>query len=115
MASNNVLTVFTRIIPPGDAKAEALSSAALPEAAAATSPEPTPEVPKPKLETDLETLADAANEAAKHEAGQWFYFVTIMITLAALVGSTTHRVLLLEEPVKVPILSIELPLLGFYG
>ena len=68
----------------------------------------------PRLETDLKTLADAANEAAKREAAQWFYFVTIMLTLAAIVGSTTHRVLFLEEPVKVPILSVELPLRGFY-
>lgn len=63
---------------------------------------------------DLKALADAANEAAKREATQWFFFITIMITLAAIVGSTTHRVLLLEGAVKVPILSIELPLLGFY-
>src|SRR5689334_3293679 len=69
---------------------------------------------KPALETDLKTLADAANEAAKREAAQWFFFVTVMITLAAIVGSTTHRVLFLEEPVKVPLLSIELPLVGFY-
>lgn len=67
-----------------------------------------------KLDTDLKTLADAANEAAKREAAQWFYFVTIMLTLAALVGSTTHRVLFLEDPVKVPLLAIELPLRGFY-
>lgn len=70
--------------------------------------------PKHALETDLKTLADAANEAAKREAAQWFYFVTIMITLAAVIGSTTHRVLFLEDPVKVPILSVELPLRGFY-
>ena len=75
---------------------------------------PKPAPPKPKVETDLKTLADAANEAAKREAAQWFYFVTIMITVAALVGSTTHRVLFLEEPVRVPFLGVELPLLGFY-
>lgn len=70
---------------------------------------------KPKAtETDLKTLADAVNEAAKREAGQWFYFVTIMVTLAAIVGSTTHRILFLEDPVKVPLLSLELPLKGFY-
>src|SRR3954453_14495807 len=45
---------------------------------------------------DLKALADAANESAKREASQWFFFVTILITLAAIVGSTTHRVLLLE-------------------
>jgi uncharacterized protein YjbI with pentapeptide repeats len=73
-----------------------------------------PEPAKPALETDLKTLADAANEAAKREAAQWFYFVTVMITLAAIVGSTTHRVLFLEAPVKVPLLSIDLPLVGFY-
>ncbi len=70
--------------------------------------------PKPPVETDLKALGDAANEAAKREAAQWFFFLTIMITLAALVGSTTHRVLFLEDPVRVPILSVELPLLGFY-
>src|SRR5690242_15729909 len=63
----------------------------------------------------VKTLADAANEAAKREAAQWFFFVIVMITLAAIVGSTTHRVLFLEEPVKVPLLSIELPLVGFYA
>ncbi len=75
---------------------------------------PQPPPPKPRVETDLKTLADAANDAAKREAAQWLYFVTIMITLAALVGSTTHRVLFLEEPVRVPFLGVELPLLGFY-
>jgi hypothetical protein len=38
---------------------------------------------------DAEALADAANEAARREAGQWFYFVTIMITLAA--AAPAHR------------------------
>lgn len=75
---------------------------------------PRPSRRAPGLETSLETLADAANEAAKREAAQWFYFVTIMLTLAAIVGSTTHRVLFLEDPVKVPLLSVELPLRGFY-
>ena len=69
--------------------------------------------PKP-VETDLKTLVDAANEAAKRESAQWFYFVTIMLTLTAIVGSTTHRVLFLEQAVKVPLLSVELPLKGFY-
>src|SRR3954462_9742260 len=77
--------------------------------------QPAPEPAKPALETDLKTLADAANEAAKREAAQWFFFVTVMITLAAIIGSTTHRVLFLEEPVKVPLLSIDLPLVGFYS
>jgi hypothetical protein len=75
---------------------------------------PRPSKAKPKPEPDLKLLADAANEAAKREAAQWFYFVTIMLALAAIIGSTTHRVLFLEDPVKVPVLSVELPLRGFY-
>lgn len=70
--------------------------------------------PARAVSTALKELGDAANEAARREAPQWFYFVTIMITLAALVGSTTHRVLFLEQPVRVPILGVEVPLLGFY-
>ncbi|MGK7860984.1 pentapeptide repeat-containing protein [Falsiroseomonas sp. E2-1-a4] len=65
-------------------------------------------------EAELKALGDAANEAAKREAAQWFFFVTVMLTLAALIGSTTHRMMLLQEPVRVPLLSVELPLLGFY-
>src|SRR5262249_61233078 len=76
----------------------------------------TPRTAQPalRLNTDLKALADAANEAAKRAAAQWLYFATVMITLAAIVGSTTHRDLLLESSVKVPLLSIELPLLSFY-
>jgi uncharacterized protein YjbI with pentapeptide repeats len=77
--------------------------------------EPRKSAPRaPKLKTDLKVLADAANEAAKREAAQWFFFITIMVTLAAIVGSTTHRRLFLEEPVRVPLLSLDLPLVSFY-
>jgi hypothetical protein len=63
---------------------------------------------------DLKTLADAANEAAKREATQWFFLVTLMVYLAVAVGSTTHRVLFLESPVQLPIFNVQVPLVGFY-
>ncbi|NKC33897.1 hypothetical protein [Falsiroseomonas selenitidurans] len=85
-----------------------LDEAALPAAEAAAAQA------RPDPEAELKALGDAANEAAKREAAQWFFFVTVMLTLAALIGSTTHRMMLLQEPVKVPLLSVELPLLGFY-
>lgn len=66
------------------------------------------------LTTDLKTLADAANEAAKREATQWFFLVTLMVYLAVAVGSTTHRVLFLESPVQLPVFNVPVPLLGFY-
>jgi hypothetical protein len=52
---------------------------------------------------ELEALADAANEAAKRDATQWFFLVMLMVYLAIAVGSTTHRMLLLESPVQLPI------------
>src|SRR3712207_9324521 len=73
-----------------------------------------PDTTKPTPSTDLKALADAANEAAKREATQWFFLVTLMIYLAVAVGSTTHRVLFLEQPVQLPIFNVQVPLVGFY-
>ncbi len=71
-------------------------------------------VPKPAPTPDLKTLADAANDAAKREATQWFFLVTLMVYLAVAVGSTTYRVLFLESPVQLPIFNVQVPLVGFY-
>src|SRR4051812_7341451 len=69
---------------------------------------------EPALSTDLKTLADAANEAAKREATQWFFLVTLMVYLAIAVGSTTHRMLFLEQQLQLPIFNVPVPLVGFY-
>src|SRR4029077_14870878 len=37
-----------------------------------------------------------------------------MVYLAIATGTTTHRMLFLEEPLNLPVLNIALPLLGFY-
>jgi uncharacterized protein YjbI with pentapeptide repeats len=68
----------------------------------------------PAPTTGLKELLDAANEAAKREATQWFYFVTLMVYLAAAVGGVTHRKLFLAEPVTLPIFNVALPLTGFF-
>ncbi|TAD90027.1 MAG: pentapeptide repeat-containing protein [Alphaproteobacteria bacterium] len=62
----------------------------------------------------LGPLCDAANDAAKREVAQWFLFLLVMLVLFTLVGGTSHRMLFLEEPIKVPVLEVNLPLLGFY-
>ena len=73
-----------------------------------------PKPPPPKLETDLKTLADAANEAAKREAAQSVFFLALLLTLVAIIASTTHRTLFLAEQVQVPFISVSLPVVGFY-
>jgi hypothetical protein len=70
--------------------------------------------PKPKLDIDLKTLADAANEAAKRQVAQWFFLITLMVYLVVAVGSTTHKVLFLGSPMQLPIFNVQVPLVGFY-
>lgn len=64
--------------------------------------------------TSLKDLLDAANEAARREAAQWFLLVTLMVYLAVAVGSVTHRKLFLEEPIPLPIFNVPMPLTGFF-
>jgi uncharacterized protein YjbI with pentapeptide repeats len=44
----------------------------------------------------------------------WFSFLTFMLYLAIATGTTTHRMLFLEEPLNLPVLNIPLPLVAFY-
>jgi hypothetical protein len=65
---------------------------------------------------DLGELLAAANDAARREvAQQWFFFITLMLLLAASVGTTTHRALLDAAPMRLPLLNIDLPMIGFYA
>lgn len=62
----------------------------------------------------LSGLAAAANEAARREAPQWIAFLSLMVYLAISVGTTTHRALLDEKPMRLPILNIDVPLVTFF-
>jgi uncharacterized protein YjbI with pentapeptide repeats len=64
--------------------------------------------------TDLGSLRDAAVDAAAVGAGLWFSYLFVLLYLTISVGSVTHRDLLLENPIKLPFLSVDLPLLGFF-
>jgi len=44
----------------------------------------------------------------------WTTFITFELYLAIAFGSVTHRDLFLETPIKLPILNVELPLVGFF-
>jgi uncharacterized protein YjbI with pentapeptide repeats len=64
----------------------------------------------------LPELLAAANDAARREVSQqWFFFITLMLLLAASVGTTTHRALLEAAPMRLPLLNIDLPMLGYYA
>lgn len=62
----------------------------------------------------VETLLPTVNGAAQRVQALWFTFVSFGAYLTIAVLGTTHRMLFLEEPVKMPLLNIDLPLTSFY-
>jgi hypothetical protein len=62
---------------------------------------------------EAEALAAALNHSAERVQTLWFSFLTFMVYLAIAAGTTTHRMLFLEEPLNLPVLNIKLPLLAF--
>jgi hypothetical protein len=63
---------------------------------------------------DLQVLRDAVVDAASVGAGLWFSYLFVLFYLLIAVSGVTHRDLFLESPVKLPFLSVDLPLLGFF-
>jgi len=68
-----------------------------------------------KQATDLQTLRDAVVDAANVGGGLWLSYLFVMFYLAIAAGGVTHRDLLFENPVKLPFLNIDLPLIGFFA
>jgi Pentapeptide repeats (8 copies) len=73
--------------------------------------EPTPFAAKAK---DLGALRDAVVDAAGVGTGLWLSYLFVLIYFAIAAGAVTHRDLLLENPVKLPFLNVELPLKAFF-
>jgi hypothetical protein len=65
--------------------------------------------------TDLNALRAAVVDAATVSAGLWFSYLFVLFYLAIAVGGIRHRDLFFENPVKLPFLNVELPLVGFFA
>jgi uncharacterized protein YjbI with pentapeptide repeats len=62
----------------------------------------------------LENARKAIEEAAAIGGGLWLSYLFVLFYLAIAAGAVTHADLLLQNPVKLPFLNIELPLLAFF-
>ncbi|WOH51964.1 pentapeptide repeat-containing protein [Bradyrhizobium sp. sBnM-33] len=62
----------------------------------------------------LEKLFSAAETASSQARNIWVTFLLFGTYLAITVGATTHRDLLLENPVRLPLLDVDLNLFTFY-
>jgi uncharacterized protein YjbI with pentapeptide repeats len=63
---------------------------------------------------DLGELQKALNEAAGKASILWTTFITFQLYLAIAFGSVTHRDLFLETSIKLPLLNVDLSLIGFF-
>ena len=63
---------------------------------------------------DLGILRKAVEDAAAVSSGLWISYLFLSFYIAVAAAAVTHTDLLLENPVKLPFLGIELPLLAFF-
>src|SRR5271167_4493259 len=77
-------------------------------------PQKTEATPFAAKAKDLGALRDAVVDAASVSAGLWISYLFALFYFAIAAGAVTHRDLLLESPVKLPFLNVELPLKVFF-
>jgi uncharacterized protein YjbI with pentapeptide repeats len=63
---------------------------------------------------DLGELQRALNETAGKASVLWTTFISFQLYLAIAFGSVTHRDLFLENSIKLPLLNVDLSLVGFF-
>jgi hypothetical protein len=61
---------------------------------------------------DPDKLKSALVDAANMAHNIWVLFLSFGTYLVVAVGSVTHRQLLLEKPIRLPLLNVELPLVA---
>src|SRR4051812_39052651 len=63
---------------------------------------------------DVEALEKSLNDSATRVSTIWISFLTFSLYLLVAAATVTHKQLFLAEPVKLPVLNIDLPLWGFF-
>lgn len=68
----------------------------------------------PAASVTAEELLDAANEASGQSRNMWIAFIALLAYLIVTIAGTTHKDLLLNNPVMLPFLQVEIPLFAFF-
>ncbi len=63
---------------------------------------------------DLQALRDSLVDAATVSGGLWLSYLFVFFYLAIAAGGVSHRDMFFENPVKLPFLNVDLPLIGFF-
>lgn len=64
--------------------------------------------------SDITALECALNDSATRVSTSWVSYLIFALYLVTATGTATHRQLLLSEPLKLPVLNIDLPLFRFF-
>jgi hypothetical protein len=84
-----------------------------PEVVAPSQPKDIPHPPIAKAD-DLEEIKKAVEDAASVSGGLWLSYLLVLAYVAIAAGAVTHADLLLQNPVKLPFLNVDLPLLALH-
>ena len=68
-----------------------------------------------KTADDLEAFRKSVEDSAAVSGGLWLSYLFVLFYLGIAAGAVTHVDLLLQNPVKLPFLNIELPLLACFS
>jgi uncharacterized protein YjbI with pentapeptide repeats len=66
------------------------------------------------MDDDIDGLVQAVNQTSTTARVNWIFFISLIAYLFVAVASVTHADLLLDNPIKLPLLSVEIPLSRFF-
>jgi hypothetical protein len=64
---------------------------------------------------DLDLVRKSVDDAAAVSAGLWLSYLFALFYIGIAAGGVTHKDLLLENPVRLPFLNVELPFVAFFA
>jgi len=64
---------------------------------------------------DLDLVRKSVDDAASVSAGLWLSYLFALFYIGIAAGGVTHKDLLLENPVRLPFLNVELPFVAFFA
>ena len=68
----------------------------------------------PKLSEEVKGFLDEANTASDPARTAWLAFLALLTYVVVTLASVSHKDLLLNSPVRLPILNADIPLVGFF-
>jgi hypothetical protein len=68
----------------------------------------------PKLSEEVKGFLDEANGASDAASNAWLAFLALLTYVVVTLASVSHKNLLLNSPVRLPIINADIPLVGFF-